>query len=321
VVLVMGMPAAGKSAIAREFIALGYERLNRDERGGTLSGLVKVMDDGLAAGRTRWVLDNTYASRKSRNEVVECAWKHGAPVRCIHLTTSLPDAQINAVTRLLEIHGRLPMPEELRTLGKLDPRYFGPDAQFRYERSLEPPSEDEGFESIERRAFVRRTDGSATARAVFLEFDGVLVRSAAEGSPPLRAEDIALVAGAREALQQLHGNGWLLFAQAWRPQVARDTMPRESVDACFTRARELLGVDISFAACVHDAGPPICWCRKPLPGLVLEFSTRRGVSLAHSFLVGRSPADRTLAARLGLHWREELATRGVAWDRGGGSVA
>ena len=36
VVLVMGIPGAGKSRIADEYVARGYVRLNRDERGGSL---------------------------------------------------------------------------------------------------------------------------------------------------------------------------------------------------------------------------------------------------------------------------------------------
>ncbi len=310
VVLVMGMPAAGKSGVAREFVDQGYERLNRDQRGGSLSGLVKVLDQGLSGGRKGWVLDNTYPSRKSRNEVIECAWKHGVPVRCIHLTTSIADAQTNAITRLIEIHGHLPMSEELRDRGKEDPRYFGPDAQFRYERSVELPDEDEGFAAIERREFLRRPDNKATARAVFMEYDDVLVRNASGDGPALRAEDVALADGARETLQRLHADGRLLFAQAWRPQIARGATTREAVEACFTRTRELLRLQIAFGFCTHDAGPPVCWCRKPLPGLILEYSHSQRVTLSQSIYVGRVSADRTLAQRLGLRYEEDLSTLG-----------
>jgi aryl-alcohol dehydrogenase-like predicted oxidoreductase len=64
VVLVMGMPAAGKSSLAQELVAAGYQRLNRDERGGTLSALARALDAGLAGGERRWVLDNTYPTRR-----------------------------------------------------------------------------------------------------------------------------------------------------------------------------------------------------------------------------------------------------------------
>lgn len=306
VVLVMGMPAAGKSGVARELVARGYERLNRDERGGSLSGLVEELDAGLAAGRKRWVLDNTYPSRKSRNEVIECAWEHGVPVRCIHLTTSIADAQINAITRLIAIHGRLPMPEELRERGKEDPRYFGPDAQFRYERSVELPSEDEGFKSVEAREFVRRPDPNATERAVFMEYDDVLVRNPSGDGPALRAEDVVIADGARDALQRLHAEGWLLFAQAWRPQIARGQIGEESVEQSFARTKSLLGLQIELAHCPHDDGPPICWCRQPLPGLVMRFAIQNGASFKKSTYAGVSAAARTLAGRLGIEYYDRL---------------
>ena len=66
VVLVMGIPGAGKSRIAAEHVARGYVRLNRDERGGTLRALAGELDTTLASGATRVVLDNTYLTRAAR---------------------------------------------------------------------------------------------------------------------------------------------------------------------------------------------------------------------------------------------------------------
>src|SRR5688500_5138439 len=95
VVIVMGMPGAGKTAVARDLEADGYERLNRDDLGGSLADLAPRLDELLTDGRRRVVLDNTYPTRKSRNEVIETAWQRGVPVRCIWLTTDVANAQIN----------------------------------------------------------------------------------------------------------------------------------------------------------------------------------------------------------------------------------
>lgn len=304
VVLVMGMPGAGKTHVARELEASGFERLNRDSRGGSLSDLVPALARGLAQGRRRWVLDNTYASRAARNEVIECAWDAGVPVRCVWLRTGVADAQINAVERMIQAHGKLPTPEEIRERSRKDHRYFGPDAQFRYERALEPPVVEEGFTAVEERDFVRREPGVTRGRAVILECDGVLCTSASGAPVPLEATDVVLLPGRREVLARYQAEGWKLFAQAWRPQVSGGGLSTESVTVFFERLRELAGVEIELGYCPHKAGPPVCWCRKPLPGMVLGFTLRHRLWGGDCIMVGRSAADRTMAQRLGMTMRE-----------------
>lgn len=70
VVLVMGIPGAGKSRIAEEYVARGYLRLNRDERGGSLREIAGALDEELSAGVRRIVLDNTYLTRVARSYVI-----------------------------------------------------------------------------------------------------------------------------------------------------------------------------------------------------------------------------------------------------------
>ncbi len=313
VVLVMGMPAAGKSSVARAFVERGYARLNRDESGGRLADLVEHLDAGLRTGNRRWVLDNTYAARADRNQIIECAWRHGVPVRCVWLKTDVADAQINATSRLIAAHGRLPMPEELRALGRADHRYFGPDAQFRWERQLEPPVAGEGFAHIEERTFARVWPPDFEGRAVLLEYDDVLCACARDGSPALDPDAQELLPGTRDTLRRHAADGWHVCAHAWRPQLARGETSSDAVRACFERARELLGIDIDIAWCPHAAGPPVCWCRKPLPGLVLEAVFRHKLALARCTMVGRSAADRTMAQRLGVSARDadEFFQRGA----------
>ena len=267
VVMIMGMPGAGKSTLAEALVKDGYARLNRDTLGGRLADLVRELDLGVKTGKREWVLDNTYASRASRNQVIECAWQHGLPVRLIWLDTEIGDAQINAITRLIQVHGSLPMPEDLRLQAKTDHRYFGPDAQFRYQRELEAPRADEGFKSIEHRTFNRRAELPSGRKAVFFD--------------PAEVESSFI-----DVLRTYETTGWLLIGVSWCPPG--------------TNKERLRGIDYEYAQCVHPAGPPICWCRKPLPGLVLESAARHDLALGASLMIGDATADLTMARRLGM---------------------
>jgi hypothetical protein len=240
------------------------------------------------------VLDNTYPSRAARNDVIEAAWGRGVPVRCIWLNTSVADAQINSVRRMLEVHGKLPTPEEIRGCSKTDHRYLLPDAQFRYERTLEAPALEEGFARLETREFVREPE-RAEGRALLFDFDDLV----GSGAPVLVPDAVTIEASRREVVARWSAEGWFVFIHAWRPQVERKETTLNDVQACFVRLVELLGVACDFACCPHEAGPPVCWCRKPIPGSALEFAARRGVALARSIVVGSSQADRTMAERVG----------------------
>jgi diketogulonate reductase-like aldo/keto reductase/predicted kinase len=266
VVLVMGIQGAGKSELARTYVDRGYVRLNRDERGGTLRGLVAALDETLESGAREIVLDNTYLARAWRNDVVVTAARHGLPVRCVWLDTPLAQAQVNLVERLLDRFDRLPSPDELKVASRKEVGVLTPTQQMRALRELEPPGDDEGFASVEYVPFSRTPrDGRP----------GAFVAAAAVGRLSLDTVDADVP--------------HLVFD--WRPDgltadldglAAR--MPARTVEA---------------AACPHGGGPPVCWCRPPLPGLPLEFSRRHGVDPARSALVGTSTAHRTLASALG----------------------
>ena len=172
VVVVMGYPGAGKSTIASTLVADGYERLDRDERGGSLLALAATLDQTLEGGKTKVVLDNTYPSRSSRNAVVEVARRHGVEARCVWITTSLEDAQVNAVRRMIRHHGRLLSPAEMRA-SRDDPRHCHPARiSTTGERSRNPCS-TKGSPASKRSRF----SGSRTATTRRAPFSSTTARS------------------------------------------------------------------------------------------------------------------------------------------------
>jgi histidinol phosphatase-like enzyme len=86
--------------------------------------------------------------------------------------------------------------------------------------------------------------------------------------------------------------------------VSDGTQSHEGVDAVFARMNELLGFPVEVAYCPHPAGPPACWCRKPLPGLGVLFMHRYGLDPARCIYVGNGPQDPGFARRLGFTYAE-----------------
>lgn len=272
-VIVMGIPGAGKTRLAHDYAGRGYERLNRDERGGSLRALAASLEERLAAGARRVVLDNTYLTRAARSQIVDAAARHGLPARCLWLATPLAQAQVNMVERLLERFGALPSPEELREAARREPWLLAPTAQMRALRELEPPALDEGFAAVEEIEFVRTPQAARKG--------GVLVAAAALEGPSWRAA--------------------IVRADPAAPHLVFDWAPEGGSLAAAAAAlleAEVTGA-VEHASCPHPGGPPRCWCRPPLPGLALAFCRAHGLDPARSTVIGTSAAHRTLAATLG----------------------
>jgi len=277
VVIVMGIPGAGKSRLAAGYVERGNVRLNRDERGGSLRALAGELDEQLTAGVRRAVLDNTYLTRAARSRVVETAARHSVPVHCVWLDTPLAQAQLNLVERLLERFGSLPTPEQIRTAARREPWLMLPTSQMRALRELEPPSMDEGFTAIERVPFARVSASRGRP--------GVFVGAAAT----TRRGIIQALADADPAAPHL------LFD--WTPDCDAGSLRGEAA-----RIAHAVTGSVDVAVCQHPAGPPSCWCRPPLPGLPLSFARAHSIDPARSILVGCSPAHRTLASTLGARY-------------------
>jgi hypothetical protein len=222
------------------------------------------------------VLDNTYLSRAARSDVLGASERHGAAVRCIWLDTPLAQAQINLVERLLDRVGALPEPDELRDLARAEPGLMAPTSQMRTARELEPPGDDEGFAEIEWRPFARGPRPRGARAGVFL--------AAGAASPELLAQADP---------QSPH----LVFG--WSP-----SGDRAALDSAAARVAAAVGGPITAVLCPHPGGPPRCWCRPPLPGLLLAFAREHGVDPGRSVLAGTGPAHRSLAAALGARYLE-----------------
>jgi len=289
IILVMGLPGAGKSTMTERFVADGYQRLNRDDAGGTLRGLLPELRRSLSVEQPRIVLDNTYVTRQSRAGVIQVAAELGVPIRCVWLTTTVEDAQVNAVTRLVTRYGKLPDESELAVLRKTDVAAFPPTVLFRYHRELEPPDVSEGFSRVDAVPFERQPHPAHVNRALIVW-----------------CEAAATLESHAPALRAYQDEGWKLCALSWQPSIADGTRTPAEVRAMFAAMLERAGLSMDVDFCPHGAGPPRCWCRKPLPGLGVQLIHRHQLNPAKCLYIGAGSQDPGFARKLGFAHRDAL---------------
>lgn len=103
--------------------------------------------------------------------------------------------------------------------------------------------------------------------------------------------------GLHSTVRMLDANG------TWLP------LAREAIDAHPDRVKVLVGwreggvtppPGIENAVCPHAGGPPVCWCRPPLPGGVLERARALGLGLARSQFITTSSTLAVIGRALGL---------------------
>ena len=124
-------------------------------------------------------------------------------------------------------------------------------------------------------------------RAVFLDRDGVLnaaIISEGKPYPPKSIKELIILPDVPEALIRLKKAGYLLVAVTNQPDVARGIATKAEVNKINHRLRTYLLLD-DFRVCFHDDKDK-CFCRKPLPGLLLDAARKYDICLKNSFMIG-----------------------------------
>jgi D-glycero-D-manno-heptose 1,7-bisphosphate phosphatase len=125
------------------------------------------------------------------------------------------------------------------------------------------------------------------ARAVFLDRDGVLIRTDVRDGRPFavsKASDLEVLAEAPAAVAPLKALGFLTIVATNQPDIATGKMVQAELDAMHRGLAGSMRLD-DILVCPHvDADQ--CMCRKPKPGLLLEAARRHNIDLKTSFMVG-----------------------------------
>lgn len=309
ILVISGPPASGKTTLVEKIEKLNYCRINRDQldqpkkiaRTDDCAKLLAQLYDG--GYEKRFVLDNTYGTRRQRALLLQVAKDRGIPVDVKVMQTTLEQCQFLASRRMIKTYGCLMDAKEITDfevrLEEPHPDLFRPTVISKWFKSFEPPSLEEGIRSIGEIPFHLGLGPEYTNKAIILDYDGTLRTTKSGAKSPLLPSDIRILDGRKEFLRRKQNEGWILLGVSNQPELATGSLSDKEVRECFNATNDMLGVDIHYTYCPHPAGVPQCYCRKPMPGLGVFLVEKYKLDPGRCISVGDTQTDRIFADRCG----------------------
>ena len=132
------------------------------------------------------------------------------------------------------------------------------------------------------------------SKAVFLDRDGVINQKPPEGNYVTRWEDFHILPGVAEGVALLNRAGFTVIVVTNQRCIAKGLMTVVELENMHQRMTELLAgsgaiIDGTFY-CPHEI-EPVCECRKPAPGMLLNAARLHGIDLSGSWMIGDSDID------------------------------
>lgn len=298
IILVCGAPASGKSTITKKIVNdSGALVLNRDTEGGTIASLLKDNNKTI-------VLDNLFPTIESRKPFIEMAKKHNTDISCMLMGTSIEDSTFNVVKRAFDLIGTFPSPEEIKKAKHTN--IFPPLVLFKYKKEFQKPTVEEGFSSITTVPFVRKDDPLFTNKAIIVDYDGTLRECiGGNGKYPVSKDQIKIKQNCKEVLQSYKNQGYLLLGVSNQSGVAKGDLTYDKAVELFNYTNAQLGLDIEYKFCPHQSAPISCYCRKPQPGLFVDFMLKYKLNRKECIFCGDMTSDATFAKRCGITYVDQ----------------
>jgi D-glycero-D-manno-heptose 1,7-bisphosphate phosphatase len=132
------------------------------------------------------------------------------------------------------------------------------------------------------------------SKAAFLDRDGVINRKAPEGLYITRWEDLHFLPGVAEAIALLNAADFRVIVVSNQRCVAKGMLTARELESMHRRMADHLAragaiIDAIYY-CPHEL-QPVCSCRKPAPGMLLQAAREHHVQLADSWMIGDSEID------------------------------
>ena len=134
-------------------------------------------------------------------------------------------------------------------------------------------------------------------KAVFIDSDGTIIYDHGYIKDP---EKVNLLYGAKEAIQLLRSNGFMIFIVTNQSGVARGMMTASDVEKVNQKLLYAIGSRLidDILICTH--GPDEnCSCRKPGTALVEKAAKAHKIDLEQSYAIGDKDSDKELGIKMG----------------------
>lgn len=122
-------------------------------------------------------------------------------------------------------------------------------------------------------------------RAVFLDRDGVLIKSEVrDGKPYALHDSFDIYDCVADAIAQIHNSGFLTILVTNQPDIGNGLVSADVVNGINGQLQRKLNLTDTFV-CPHT-NEDGCDCRKPGPGMLLAAARKHNIDLPRSFMVG-----------------------------------
>jgi len=312
IVMVAGPPGSGKSSSIQDLENAGYVRINRDILGGSLkdsSNVYQEMWRQFTMGKRSFVLDNVYATKESRAQVMGIGHDMGLPVRLIWIDATAEQAQFFAARRQCQRYGHVLRPAEYKQKPyKDDPNMFPPAAQFAYWKRVERPEASEGFASIEIKPVTIDLGPGYVNKAVILDYDGTLRVTKSGRHSPRDPADVQVLPGRAEKIRKMVAEGYLILGASNQSGISKSPGEAEYLTeadavACFDETNRQLGLPIHVLYSTERGGVPQSYLPKPMAGMGVEFIEKYRLLPSACIYVGDMTKDATFAKRAGFQFK------------------
>ncbi len=200
--------------------------------------------------------------------------------------------------------GKFPTPEAIKAAKHTN--IFPPLVLFKYKKEFEKPTIEEGFSKVETVKFVRKENPEFSNKALILDYDGTL-RECIGGNEkyPVVESQVEIKPNRKVILDAYKKKGYILLGISNQSGVAKGELAHDKAVELFNHTNKLLGVDIEFQFCPHQSAPISCYCRKPMPGLGVDFIMKHKLNRKETIFVGDMTTDKTFAARAGFQYVDQ----------------